>query len=288
MTAAAYKNELENAFGQLPGWLQSPLRPVFDKFDEALHWVAGNPDDLLRAGQVYVQLGHQIQQFTEQQRQDRAKLAGAWEGDSYEAFTSRMQEIEQGLTNLSQTTTKTQEVLQAAAQACVEGANMIIEIVVALIMWIISTIVVNVALSIFTFGLSLAAEVAEAIAGALASLARVLSVVEKVAQVLEKIAQVLKKIADVIKQIVQLLKRLEGLLKQLKAWSKEPSLFKAPVSAAARRAVFSGTNAAVTQGAGAATGGLDSPPGVGGSLLDAGEDYKGAWDAADQAEQAAE
>jgi hypothetical protein len=33
---------------------------------------------------------------------------------------------------------------------------------------------------------------------------------------------------------------------------------------------------------------LDSPPGVGGSAIDAGEDYKGAWDAADRAEQAAE
>jgi WXG100 family type VII secretion target len=288
MTATAYKNELENAFGQLPGWLQSPLRPVFEKFDEALHWVAGNPDDLQRAGQVYVQLGQQIQQLTEQQRQDRAKLAGAWEGDAYEAFTGKMQEIEQGLSTLSQATAKTQEVLKAAAEACVEGANMIIEIIVALIMWIISTIVVNVALSVLTFGLSLAAEVAEAVAGALTALARVLSVVEKVAQVLEKIAQVLEKIAAIIQKIVQLLKKLEGLLKALKAWSKEASLFKSPAGWAGRKAVFSGVNAGVSKGVGAATGGLDSPPGVGGSVLNAGEDYKGAWDAADRAEEAAE
>jgi WXG100 family type VII secretion target len=288
MTAAAYKNELESAFGQLPGWLQSPLRPIFDKFDEGLHWVAGNPDDLMRAGQVYVQLGQQIQQLTEQQRQDRAKLAGAWEGEAYEAFTAKMQEIEQGLTTLSQATTKTQEVLQAAAQACVEGANMIIEIVVALIMWLVSTIIVNAALSVLTFGLSLAAEVAEAVAGALTSLARVFSVIEKVAQVLEKIAQVLKKIAAIIKKIVELLKKLEGLLKELKSWSKEAKLFKAPADWALRKGVNAGTNVAVSKGVGAATGGYDSPPGIGGSLLHAGADYKGAWDAADRAEQAAE
>lgn len=288
MTAAAYQNELESAFGQLPGWLQSPLRPIFEKFDEALQWVAGHPDDLLRAGQVYVQMGQHIQQLTEQQRQDRAKLAGAWEGDSYEAFTGKMQEIEQQLTTLSQATSKTQEVLQAAAKACVEGANMIIEIVVALIMWLISTIVVNAALSVLTFGLSLAAEVAEAIAGAISSLARVLSCIEKVAQVLTKIAEVLKKIANIIKQIVQLLKKLEGLLKALKTWSKEPSLFKAPVSWAGRKAVFSGVNAGVSKGVSAVTGGVDSPPGTGGSVINAGKDYKGAWDAADEAEQAAE
>ncbi|HEX6473370.1 MAG TPA: WXG100 family type VII secretion target [Streptosporangiaceae bacterium] len=288
MTAAAYQNELENAFGQLPGWLQSPLRPIFEKFDEGLHWVAGNPDDLLRAGQVYVQLGQQIQQLTEQQKADRAKLAGHWEGDSYEAFTSKMQEIEGQLGTLSQATSKTQEVLQAAAQACVEGANMVIEIVTALIMWLISTIVVNAALSVLTFGLSLAAEVAEAIAGAVASLARVATVIEKVAQVLEKIAQVLKKIADIIKKIVELLKKLEGLLKQLKTWSKEASMFKQPLSWAGRKAVNGAVNYGVSKGASAVTGGLDSPPGMVGSGIKAGEDYKGAWDAADKAEQAAE
>ena len=288
MTAAAYQNELESAFGQLPGWLQSPLRPIFEKFDEGLQWVAGNPDDLLRAGQVYVQLGQQIQQLTEQQRQDRAKLAGAWEGDSYEAFTAKMGEIEQGLTTLSQATTKTQEVLQAAAQACVEGANMIIEIITALIMWLIGTIVVNAALAVFTFGLSLAAEVAEAIAGALASLARVMSVIEKVAKVLEKIAQVIKKIAEIIQKIVRLLEKLEKLLKKLKDWSKKAKLTKEPIDWAVRKGVNAGVNAGVTKGVSAATGGLDSPPGVGGSAIDAGEDYKGAWDAADRAEQAAE
>lgn len=288
MTAAAYQNELESAFGQLPGWLQAPLRPIFEKFDEGLHWVAGNPDDLLRAGQVYVQLGQQIQQLGEQQRTDRAKLAGTWEGDAYEAFTAKMQEVEQGLTTLSQATTKTQEVLQAAAQACVEGANMIVEIVVALIMWLISTIVVNVALSVFTFGLSLAAEVAEAVAGALTALARVLGVVEKVATVLQKIAQVFEKIAEIITKIVQLLKKLESLLKALKAWSKEPSMFKAPLNAAVRRGVFGGANAAVSKGVSGVTGGVVSPPGTGGSVLHAGEDYKDAWDAADRAEQAAE
>jgi WXG100 family type VII secretion target len=288
MTAAAYQNELESAFGQLPGWLQSPLRPIFDKFDEGLQWVAGDPDDLLRAGQVYVQLGRQIQQLTEQQRQDRAKLAGAWAGDSYEAFTGKMQQIEQQLTTLSQATTKTQEVLQAAAQACVEGANMIIEIVVALIMWLVSTIVVNAALSVLTFGLSLAAEVAEAVAGALSSLARVLSCIEKVAQVLEKIAQVLKKIAKIIKEIVQLLKDLEGLLKELKDWSKAPKLLKAPADWALRKGVNGAVNAGVSKGASVVTGGLDSPPGKGGAAIHAGADYKGAWDAADRAEQAAE
>jgi hypothetical protein len=39
--ADAYSNQLESSFNSLPGWLQSPLRPISEKMNEGLKWGGG-------------------------------------------------------------------------------------------------------------------------------------------------------------------------------------------------------------------------------------------------------
>jgi uncharacterized protein YukE len=281
--AEAYSNELESSFSSLPGWLQAPLRPIYEKMDEGLKWVAGHPEDLVRAGAVYAQLGQQIHQLTQQQTGERAGLSGAWSGDSYEAFTAKMKEVEDKLGKLGDATAKTKEVLEAGARACVEGANAIIEIIVSVLSILLAEIAINVALSVITFGASLAAAVAEGIATCLSGLARILSVVQRVAGILEKIAQIFQKIAQIFREIKAFLEAIKELLAALKAWKAGASGMEKVVAFG----VHAGAKAGVSKGLQYATGGTIQIPGAVGPGYQAGQDYADAWSAADEAEEAA-
>jgi uncharacterized protein YukE len=282
--ADAYSNQLESSFNSLPGWLQSPLRPIYDKMNEGLKWVAGHPEEPVRAGAVYAQLGQQIHQLTQQQNGDRARLSSGWGGDSYAAFSAKMKEVEEKLGKLGDSTAKTKEVLEAGARACVEGANAIIEIIVMVLSILLLEIAINVALSVITFGASLAAAVAEGIATCLAGLARILSVVQRVATILEKIAQIFQKIATIFREIKAFLEAIKELLAILKAWKKSASGMEKVVAFGAH----AGAKATVSKGLQYASGGTIQLPGAVGSGYQAGQNYGDAWDAANDAEQAAE
>jgi uncharacterized protein YukE len=281
--ADAYSNQLESSFNSLPGWLQAPVRPIYEKMDEGLKWVAGHPEDLVRAGAVYAQLGQQIHQLTQQQAGDRARLSGAWSGDSYEAFTAKMKEVEEKLGKLGEATGQTKEVLEAGARACVEGANAIIEIIVMVLSILLAEIAINAALSVVTFGASIAAAVAEGIATCLSGLARILSVVQRVARILEKIAEIFQKIAAIFREIKAFLEAIKELLAALKAWKKGASGMEKVVAFSAH----AGAKAGVSKGLQYASGGTIQIPGVAGTGYHAGQDYADAWGSANDAEEAA-
>lgn len=114
-----YTNELENAFNSFPGWLQAPLRPIFNAMTEGLRWVAGDPQALVAAGALYVSLGQRIQDQAQQQLADR----GHWQGDAYQAFLGKMADVEAKIGTLAQATSKTQDVLNSAAEIAVEAAT---------------------------------------------------------------------------------------------------------------------------------------------------------------------
>lgn len=250
-----YANRLEQWFQSAPGPVQEVLRPVFDPANELLKSVAGDPQDLVRAGQRYVDLSRQLIEVAEQQRVDRRMLAGAWEGEGYEAFSVRADDIERKLENVAEATRSTKQVLEAAAQACVEGANLIIDIIVALISFAIATLVVKAALAALTFGASMAAWVAEQIAAGLTALARITQVVTRVAELLRRVAQIFRQLATILRSLAELLKELRLLLKELDALrntvkSVHGTFSKAHLAAtAARGAAYGLTNATVLGGA---------------------------------------
>jgi len=278
-----YTNELENVFSSLPGWLQDPLRPIYNKMDEGLKWVAGDPQLLTSAGDLYVRIGQRVHDQAQQQVADRGKLAGHWEGEAYDAFCGKMSDVEASIGKIADATSRTKLVLDAAAQAAVDGANMIIEIIVAVLTQLLLETAINLALSAITFGASLLAEIAEAIVNMLTALSKIMRVVEKVAQILEKLVTVFRKLAAIFRAVENELKALRVLLDALKSTKKA---YKAAGEwrkygefAAKHAAVKNGVSHGITL----ATGGTVKFPGVGGTVLDAGKDGYDAWEDGDKA-----
>lgn len=282
--SAEYANKLENWFYSLPSLVQEVLHEPFTWMNDALRCVAGNPDALLAAGAQYVQLADAMHHLGQQQLGDRAALAGRWSGDAYDAFTDTMRHVEAQLDKLAEGTRHVKELLESGAHACVEGANMIIDIVTGLIMLALGTIAVNVALSVISLGTSLAAGAAEVIAEALVAVSRVARVLEKTAAILKKLSdmfvkleQLLRKITEVLKQIKEVLAESKALAKTSTGWDK----LGAKVSFGLQKTV-------VSKGIWAATGGTVNIPGTAGGLYHAGQEYVHGWQDVSEVEDEAQ
>jgi hypothetical protein len=251
--------------------------------NESLQAVAGEPHQLVAAGQTYVVLGDQVRQLADQQRADRAALAGHWSGDGYDAFSDRMAEVEDQLRQLGDNVGKTREILQAAAQACVEAANAIIEIIVGLLMIWLADLLIDAVLSAFTFGAAMLATIVEFIAEGLAALAEVASVVERTAQILLKLAKLLREIVELLRKVAVVLGRLRELLKTMKAAYKAAKGW----DKAGLFALRAGAKTGVTKGIDAVTDGYVNIPGTGGKMLHGAKDlYHSVQDADRAADQA--
>jgi uncharacterized protein YukE len=275
-----YANRLEQWFSSCPGPVQDVLRPVFDPANDLLKAVAGDPDDLLRAGQRYVDVSREIVAVAEQQRTDRGALAGSWEGEGYAAFDARARDLEQKLEGIAEATGSTQEVLEAAARACVEGANLIIDVIVMLIAFAVSTFIIKAALAVFTLGASMAAWVAEQIAAGAAALGRIAQIVSRVAALLQRVAHVFRRLAEVLRRLADIFRELRALLQTLdKAVKATKALSGAGLAArGARGAAYGLVNNALLGG---------NVPRPLGSVTDAVQDVRSAGETVQDVEEAA-
>ncbi|HYU83738.1 MAG TPA: hypothetical protein VEK80_02945, partial [Kribbellaceae bacterium] len=168
---------------------------------------------------------------------------------------------------------KARELLESGAKACVEGANMIIDIVVTLLMLVLADLAVGVALSVLSFGASLAAMVAKWIADGLMALSRVARVLQKTAQILKKLADLFYKIEKLFRAISRILKELYEVLQESLAFKKGAKGWD-KVGATVSHGIVRGVMA---KGIWAGTGGTVNIPGPLGSGYKAGKDYVEAW-----------
>jgi uncharacterized protein YukE len=280
-----HANKLEQWFYSLPHLVQETLHEPFTWMNDALRSVAGNPDALLAAVPEYVAIAAAVHHLGEQQFQDRTALAAHWRGDAYDAFTDTTQYVEVQLDKLAETIKQVKGVLEAGATACVESANMIIDLVTSLVMFALGTIAVNVALSVITAGTSLAAGVAMVLGKAATTAAQVARVLEKTAQILNKLAQIFYKLEKLLRQITQVIKEIKEVLKESQALAKSAKGW----DKVGAKISFSLQQTVVSKGITLGTAGAISIPGGAGSLYHAGQDYvdgRGhAGDAQDEAQR---
>jgi hypothetical protein len=281
----AYANELENWFSSFPSIIQDPIRPIFNAMNEGLKWVAGNPQELVHAGEAYAQLGENVHLLVRQQFADRSALAGHWSGVAYDAFTAKMQDIELKLDLLAESTKKTKELLEAAAQAAVDGANMIIDIIVSVLSLMLAELAINAALAAFTAGASLLALVAEWIAAGVRALSQILRVVGKVAEVLEKLCQLFVKLEKIFKMVASFFRGLKELLAVIKGAKEAATGLPAK---AGWFAAHAGAKFGASKIIDGASGGYVTIPGVAGEGWNAIQDYRDASHEADRAVDAAQ
>lgn len=223
-TAADYHDELETMFLKLPGWLQDPLREPFNIIDGLLQDVAGKPDELMQTAAKYTALGGQISQLAAEQQSDREALFGLWTGTANDMFSELMPEVETRIDGLGKDVSSTSNLLAAAAQACAEGANAILDIVWGLISYFLTSLVVNAVFAVLTLGGALVAEAVAAVGRAMVAVKDVIQVAEKTSSVIEKVATTLEKIEQAVRKFQEAMAALLRGLDKSGNLSKELNL----------------------------------------------------------------
>jgi uncharacterized protein YukE len=214
-STAEYQNKLEQTFGKLPGPVQSALRPAYQPVDDAIQWVCGDPDTLLAAGQKYIAIGKDVEQTATRIQQEVQALEAHWSDDVGHAFQNKVKNTSQALTGAATALSDTEKILTAGAKAAVDAANTICDIVVSVVEFIIADFVVSAALSVLTFGASVAAGIVAAIADWAEATFEVSRVVESIVEILRSIEEVLKVLEEVFKVLKEIFLALKELKKEV-------------------------------------------------------------------------
>lgn len=283
-SGATYQNDLQAYWNGLPAEVQSVFGFIYKPINDALEWVCGDPDDLMRGAAVYTEVGPLVSSLADDLGSAARSVQGSWEGPDFDAFQSRMVELEETLRTLGEAISSTTEILEAASEAAVESANAILSIIKMVIAIALSSLVLSLALSVVTFGASMVAWAAGQVANAAVALSRVAVITTRMAAFLQRIAALFMRIKDLFLRIKQVLEFLSALVKTLRGLSKGKDIFGAAVPWSERlvwMGVHGGVNAAGSYPINQLPG-LELP-GLLGELINAGESAHNSHEAAEDA-----
>ncbi|HWS33386.1 MAG TPA: hypothetical protein VN408_11660 [Actinoplanes sp.] len=277
-------NQLEVWFSGMPEMVQSVLHEPFTWMNESLKSVSGDPQALMAAVPLYLRFADTVNQLADDQLDDRDQLSRVWSGDAYLAFDVHVGRIDDQLRKLADTMATVPELLENGANACAEAADIIIDLVVGLIMFVVSLFITNLALLIVTAGTVLAAFVATSLARVAIVMSRVTRVITKLSRLLRKISRSLTRLQERLDELTDTLKSLQDFLTDMKKDAKDFS----GMEKIRRKGDFHTANGLVSFGINVGTLGIVSPPTTGSSVEDAAKDYYDAVRAAERADDVAE
>lgn len=218
-----YNTTLDTWYANCHWAIQKVLESPYNQVSEWLRWVTGDPNKVAGYAPTYAAIAQQVGQIAGEVEATATGIAG-WEGPARQAFDAKMAELSRAFEQLAPAIAQTQEILHAAAETSVEAANMILDIIRGVIEFLVTSLAISAALSVFTFGASFGAWIAANLAKGAHALAQVASGLARVAQVLTRIGDLLVKIARIMEKIVEILKAIKTLLKALKELKKAVGL----------------------------------------------------------------
>jgi WXG100 family type VII secretion target len=214
------KTYFEQFVAAVPEPLQGFTRGVLTPFEEVLELVAGDPDELLTAAQLFLDTAGRVGALADQQFAQRQALAApVWGGPAAEAFQQAMDELEQQLRDLGRLLDAGREVLQEASNTAVDAFNLLLELIFEFLVAFFIEAIIAAAAAALSFGASVAAFAVRWLARFAVTLGRALRIVRKLAAVLNKLARKLDDVARMLTAYRKRVMELKALKKQHRIWS---------------------------------------------------------------------
>lgn len=208
-----YQNKLEQFYGSSPG----PVKTVMNFFGayrmicNVLHQVTGDPNKVAGKGADYIAASQQIAAVAEAIEKARSGTQ-QWSGTARAEFDAKITQHIDKIGELAQAVAKTDEILKSAAEACVQGANLIIDVVMMVIKWCIKTYLAALATSWCSFGATVAAWIGANVVRGIQAFQQIMSALGKLGQFLQKLATLLKKLVEILNKVKEILKVLQQIL----------------------------------------------------------------------------
>lgn len=199
----------QGVFSAIPGLVGKALGPARKWFNGALEWVCGDPKKLTETGQQYVKLGDDVVTLSTELQQ-LVDGVPSWQGPASVEFHKTMGQTVDVVNKIGGFVAKTNEILTAAAEIATEAANIIWDLVVELVKWLVQTLLTALASSTISFGATIAAWLGAAVG----QVARVVGVVGKV---VSKVGTFLKKIITLLQKLIALINKFKAVLDKVAA-----------------------------------------------------------------------
>ena len=200
---------IEDLIGWMPSQGQGFVRGLLSPLTQVLYEVTGDPDDLMRAAQVWADSSSEVEQIAQAIDDDASAVVTSWEGEAATAFTALMAQVTESIRGLVENVRGTADLLVEAANAAVEAFDLILQLIGEFILWAGTTLILALASSVISFGASVGAWIAS-------TAARVVMVIGRGSAIAARVASFLMRIASVLRRIAALLIRYRNWLRQLK------------------------------------------------------------------------
>jgi hypothetical protein len=216
-TAVELWNGLDNALSGVEEAVNSVCRTLAWPLIQLVDMVDGEPAALLAKATEWDGLAAQVRELAQGHRSSREAAQPGWRSPAGEAYGKRLAEVEQQLLDLAEQFAATAEYLRGVADGLQMVHDVLVDLCVELVNFLLVTLVTALLMAPFTAGASWVAGVGISVTRGMITFARALKVIRPLATHLQKVIRLLQR---VLLYLRKLRNHLDKLVDKQRAFRK--------------------------------------------------------------------
>lgn len=213
-------NGIDNALSGVHEAVDSVCRTLAWPLIQLVDLVDGEPAALRAKATEWDALAAQVRELAQGHRGAREAAQAGWRSPSGEAYGRRMAEVEQQLLDLGEQFAATAEYLRGVADGLQTVHDVLVDLCVEFVNWMLVTLVTALLMAPFTAGASWAAGMAITVTRGMIVLARMLKVIRPLAAHLQKVIKLLQRVLYYLRKLRSHLDKLVDKQKWLRTGQK--------------------------------------------------------------------
>ncbi|MGS2617452.1 WXG100 family type VII secretion target [Micromonospora sp. LZ34] len=213
-------NGIDNALSGVHEAVDSVCRTLAWPLIQLVDMVDGEPAALRAKATEWDALAAQVRELAQHHRGAREAAQAGWRSPSGEAYGRRLAEVEQQLLDLGEQFAATAEYLRGVADGLQTVHDVLVDLCVEFVNWLLVTLVTALLMAPFTAGASWAAGMALAVTRGLIAVTRALKVIRPLAAHLQKVIRLLQRVLFYLRKLRNHLDKLVDKQKALRTGQK--------------------------------------------------------------------
>ncbi|MFC4018663.1 WXG100 family type VII secretion target [Micromonospora sp. GCM10011542] len=213
-------NGLDSALSGVEDAVNSVCRTLAWPLIQLVDMVDGEPAVLHAKAAEWDALGAQLRDLAQGHRGAREAAQIGWRSPAGEAYARRMAEVEQQLLDVAEQFTATAEYLRGVADALQTVHDVLVDLCVEFVNWLLVTLVTALLMAPFTAGASWVAGMGVAATRGLIVLTRMLKIIRPLAAHLQKVIRLLQRVLVYLRKLRSHLDKLVDMQKKLRTGQK--------------------------------------------------------------------
>ncbi|WCN84366.1 WXG100 family type VII secretion target [Micromonospora sp. LH3U1] len=213
-------NGLDNALSGVQDAVDSVCRTLAWPLIQVVDMVDGEPAALRAKAAEWDALAAQVRDLAQGHRGVREAAQPGWRSPAGEAYGQRLAEVEQQMLDVAEQFAATAEYLRSVADGLQTVHDVLVDLCVEFVNFLLVTLVTALLMAPFTAGASWAAGMGVAVTRGLIVLARMLKVIRPLATHLQKVIRLLQRVMLQLRKLRDHLDKLVDMQKKLRTGQK--------------------------------------------------------------------